>query len=359
MTGHRPRFRAGWRLASPGGIGLMTVWLSACSLIRIEDAPLDSLDPQGPFARQIDDLFWPVFWIAVGVFVLVQGALLVALVAFRDRPGRPEPRQIHGNARLEVAWTVIPALILAAVAVPTVRTIFDLTECGTDVMEVEVIGHQWWFEYRYADLGIVTANVMVIPSGREVCARLTSEDVIHSFWVPQLNGKRDQVPGQTTFLRLQADRPGEYWGQCAEFCGLSHSLMRTRVQAVTPVEFDQWVTAQQSPAVPPEKESQAAEGLDVFRARGCTQCHTVDYGPDSDLTNLVPDEAFSGPDLTHFASRHVFAGASLPEQGETYREALTRWLASPPAIKPGSYMPDLRLTQQEIDSLIAWLATLE
>lgn len=135
--------------------------------------------------------------------------------------------------------------------------------------------------------------------------------------------------------------------------------MRTRVQAVTPSEFDQWVADQQAPADPPEEGSQAAAGLEVFQARGCVQCHMVDYGPDSDLTNLVPEEAFSGPNLTHFASRRVFAGASLPQQGETYRQALSRWLADPPAVKPGSFMPNLALTQQEIDSLIAWRETLD
>ena len=201
--------------------------------------------------------------------------------------------------------------------------------------------------------------MLVIPTGVEVCALLTSEDVIHAFWVPQLNGKRDQVPGQATLLRQQADQPGEHCGQCAEFCGLSHSLIRTRVQAVTPVEFDEWVANQQAPGVPPEEGSDAAAGLEVFGARGCSQCHTVDYGPGSDLTNRVPAEAFSGPDLTHFASRRVFAGASLPKQGETLREALARWLADPPSVKPGSFMPNLALTGQEIDSLIAWLESLE
>ena len=358
VTGRRHRSRVS-RVLARGGIGLLAVGLSACSLVEVEDAPLDSLDPQGLFARKIDDLFWPVFWIAAAIFVLVQGAILVAVFVFRDRGHDQEPRQVHGSPRLEVLWTVIPAVILAAVAIPTVRTIFDLTECGEEAMTVEVIGHQWWFEYRYPEEGIETGSVLVIPIGREVCARLTSDDVIHSFWVPQLNGKRDQVPGQTTLLRLQADQPGEYWGQCAEFCGLSHSLMRTRVQAVIEAEFDEWVAGQQTPAVPPEEGSKAAAGLEVFQARGCTQCHTVDYGPDSDLTNLVPEEAFSGPDLTHFASRRVFAGASLPQQGETYREGLTRWLADPPAVKPGSFMPNLGVTQREIDSLIAWLETLE
>jgi cytochrome c oxidase subunit 2 len=342
------------------GIGLVAAsWLlTACGPLDL-DSPLDSLDPQGPFARQIDDLFWPVFWIATAIFILVQGGILAAVFLFRDRRIDREPKQVHGSTPLEVLWTVLPALILAVVAVPTVRTIFDLTECGRDAMTVEVIGHQWWFEYRYPDLGVETANVLVIPSGSEVCAHLTSEDVIHSFWVPQLNGKRDQVPGQTTFLRLQADDPGEYWGQCAEFCGLSHSLMRTRVQALSPPDFDRWVAGQKQPPPIPEPDSEAELGLRLFQSRGCTQCHTVDYGPDRTESNLVPDDAFAGPDLTHFASRRVFAGASLPTDGETYEEALRGWLADPPAIKPGSFMPNLGLSEEEINSLIAWLETLE
>lgn len=344
------------KLAGPVAIGLI---LSACSLVDIENAPLDSLEPKGPFARQIDDLFWLVFWIAAGIFVIVQAAILVSVFLFRDREGRKEARQIHGSPKLEVAWTLIPALILAAVAVPTVRTLFDLTECSKDAIPIEVIGHQWWFEYRYPDAGVETANVLVIPVGREVCLNMTSADVIHSFWVPQLNGKRDLVPGQTTFLRLQADEPGLYWGQCAEFCGLSHALMRARVRAVPPAEFDAWLAAQQRPATPPEEGTQAFDGLQIYRTKGCTQCHTVDYGPDSEFTNIVPEEAFHGPNLTHFADREVFAGSAFPYEGLPYEEALRQWLADPPKAKPGSYMPNLGLTASEIEDLIAWLRTLE
>lgn len=340
------------------GLAMLTLSLSACSFIGNEDLPLNSLDPRGPFARQIDDLFWLVFWIATVIFVLVEGALLVAVFAFRDRPGRSEPKQVHGNTKLEVAWTVIPALILAGIAIPTVRGIFDLTECGPGAMTVEVIGHQWWFEFRYPDYGVETANVMVIPADAEVCAVMTSDDVVHNFWVPQLNGKRYLIPGQETVLRLQADEPGEYWAHCAEFCGLSHSLMRARVQALSPTAFEDWAASQQTAAVEPEPGSQAGAGLQVFVNKGCTQCHTVDYGEDSTFTNIVADESFNGPDLTHFASRNVFAGAFLPNEELGYDEALTLWLADPPSMKPGSYMPNLGLTAAEIEDLVAWLKTL-
>jgi len=351
----RRRFRTSGRHLL--AFALLSTTLTACSLIE-SGSPLTTFKPAGPFARRIDDLFWPVFWIATAVFAFVELAILVVAFRFRDRPGREEPKQTHGNARLEVTWTIIPALILAGIAVPTVQTVFDLTECGSGARTIEVIGHQWWFEFQYPDEGITTANVMVIPAGEEVCAEMTSEDVIHSFWVPALNGKRDVQPGSTTFLRLQADEPGEFWSHCAEFCGLSHSLMRARVVALAPGEYDEWVAAQTATAALPADGSPAAAGLATFQAKGCTQCHTVDYGEGVAGTNIVAADAFTGPNLTHFASRNVFAGAYLPYEGLSREDALRQWLANPPKTKPGSFMPNLGLTEQEIDDLIAWLETL-
>ncbi len=248
------------------------------------------------------------------VFVLVQGAILVTVFLFRDREGAKEAKQLHGSPKLEVLWTVIPALILAGIAVPTTAAVFDLTECGSGAMEIDVIGHQWWFEYRYPDAGVATANVMVIPAGKEVCANMTSEDVIHNFWIPALNGKRYLIPGQTTQLRLQADEPGEFWGQCAEFCGLSHSMMRARVQALPPAEYEAWLAAQAETTPLPAEGTPEYAGYQVYLDKGCTRCHTVRFDTSP---NLVPDEAFSGPELTHFASRDVFAGATLPGEGQT------------------------------------------
>jgi len=334
--------------------------LGACAIIEVEENPLTTFEPAGPFAEQIDGLFWLVFWIATAVFALVMGGLILILFVFRDRhtEDAKEPKQLHGSPKLEVLWTVIPALILAAIAVPTVSSIFDLTECGPDAMEVEVIGHQWWFEYYYPDADIYTANVMVVPAGEEVCARMTSEDVLHNFWIPALNGKRYLVPGQTTELRLQADEPGEYWGHCAEFCGLSHSLMRARVQAVDRAGFDQWLAAQQLPAALPAEGEPGYEGYQLFVNKGCIRCHTVRFD-DEEASNVIVGDQFNGPDLTHFASRNVFAGALLPEEGESYDEALTRWLANPPEVKPGSFMPNLALSAQEIETLIVWLESNE
>ena len=322
-----------------------------------DDLPMNSLDPAGPIARQIDGLFWLTFWVAAAIFVVVEAAILVAVIFFRDRPSREEePKQTHGNPKLEVAWTVVPILILAVLAVPTIRAVFDLTDTSGSEMTIEVIGHQWWFEYVYPAEGITTANVLVIPEDIEVALALTSEDVIHNFWVPRLNGKRYAVPGQVTTLLLQADDPGEYWGQCGEFCGLSHSLMRARVQVMTAEGFEQWVSDQLEAANEPEPNSLAAAGQELFSSGvfttdegvsySCTQCHVI--------AGVNDQTAQAAPDLTHFASRNVFAGASLDRTAEN----VARWLANPPAIKPGSYMPNLNLSQEHITALVAYLETL-
>ena len=322
------------------------IFLSAC----IENAPLDSLSPAGPYARSIDELFWITFWIAVGVFVIVQGALLLSVFVFKEKPESPEPKQIHGNTKLEILWTVIPVLILAAIAVPTVQTIFDLAREPEDALKIEVIGHQWWFEYKYPDYGITTANVLVIPADKPVRLEMWSNDVLHNYWVPKLNGKRYLVPGQTTYLNLHADSPDEFWAQCGEYCGLSHSKMRGRVLSLSQKDFDSWVENEQKNATAFSNEdlSLAAEGQQVYLNAGCTQCHVVNGVWDVQGDRIAPN-------LTHFAVRNVFAGAAL----ENNRENLTRWLANPAEIKPGTFMPNLELTESEINALIAYLETLK
>jgi cytochrome c oxidase subunit 2 len=310
---------------------------------------MDSLKPAGPIAERIDDLWWLVFWIAVVIFVLVQGAILFAVVVFRDRKGGPEPKQIRGNNKLEVLWTAIPALILVGVAVPTVQTIFDITERPENSLQVEVIGHQWWFEYVYPGQDIVTANTLVIPAGQPIDLILKSEDVLHNFWVPQLAGKRYLISGQETYLTIEASEPGEFLGQCAEFCGLSHALMRARVIALDDAGWEQWVADQQQPAVVPAEGSLEAEGEAAFLNTGCTRCHVIE-GVWEEVSRQPP-----APDLTHFASRTHFAGASFELTSQNLRD----WLADPPAMKSGSFMPNLGLTDDEITALVAYLETLE
>lgn len=307
------------------------------------DAPLDTLDPAGPAARQITGLFWPVFWIAVAIFVLVEGAIVVFMLFFRDKEGRRLPRQVHGNTRLEVVWTAIPALILVGVGYGTVATIFNMRSQPADALQVTVTANQWWWEFEYPQLGLITANELHIPVERPVYLTLQSVDVIHSFWVPRLAGKQDVVPGRIHNLTIEASEPGVYWGQCAEFCGLSHALMRLRVFADTEEDFAAWTEAQLEPPVEPS-EDLTEQGVELFTG-ACVSCHTIQGISDTRV----------GPNLTHFASRTTFAGAILDNTPQN----LARWLRDPPAVKPGSKMPNLGLGPEDIQALVAYLESLE
>ena len=323
---------------------LFVFFISAC----IENAPMDSLSPEGPYARTIDDLFWLTFWIAVVIFIIVQGALIIAVIFFRDKEGMPEPKQIQGNHKLELLWTIIPVLILGAIAFPTVRTIFDLAKEPEGALNVELVGHQWWFEFNYPEYDITTANILVIPEGTPVRLEMWSNDVMHNFWVPKLNGKRYLVPGQKTYLNLFADNAGEYWAQCGEYCGLSHSKMRARVISLSSSDFEKWIENEQKNALKPPEGSLAAKGEEIYLNAGCTQCHVIDG-----IWDIQGDRI--APNLTHVASRHVLGGASFNNN----KEDLTAWLANPAAIKPGTFMPNLELTEEEIDALIEYLGSLK
>ena len=323
--------------------GGLLLALSACA----EKAPQDTMEPAGPVSRKILHLSEPVFLIAGIVFVLVQGLVIFAVLKFRDRPDKPgpEPEQVHGNTKLEVGWTLIPALILFSIAIPTIKTIFDLSHKPANALQVTVIGHQFWWEYRYDDLGITTANELSIVAGKPVEMTLESIDVIHSYWIPPLAGKTDVIPGRENHMSFEADKPGTYLGQCTEFCGLSHANMRARAIAYTQADFDSWVARQKSAAVTPPEGSQAAAGLALFNGKGCAGCHTV---------NGV-SQGKVGPNLTHLQSRSTFAGSMFAlNQGN-----LRTWLKNPPGVKPGSVMPDLGLTEDEITKLIAYLETLQ
>lgn len=333
-------------------LAAMAMLLGACSVTN-PDGVLDSLSPEGPIAEDLAWLYWMVFTIAAVIFVLVQGGLVYTLIKFRSRKDDDkEPKQIHGNAKLEVVWTIIPVLILAAISVPTVSRVFKYTECAPDSYPVEVIGHQWWFEFYYPEEDIWTANEMVIPTNQEVCLTMESEDVLHNFWIPKLNGKRYLVPGQETQLLMLADDEGEYYGHCAEFCGLSHARMRMRVIAVSPSDFDGWLAAQAEPAVAPAEGTLEATGLELFNSKACSGCHLIRGVNESTTHNLTA----IGPELTHFASRGSFAGSTLEAEDP---DALALWLADPPTWKPGSFMPNLALTPEEIEALEAYLRSLD
>ncbi len=372
-----------WRLAL---LAPLLLALGSCA----EKAPLDTLQPDGPEARAIDKLWDPVLLIAGLVFVLVQFGVLGVAWKFRQRKDDDGslPPQIHGNIKLELGWTILPALILAGVGGASVLTLLDLADTPEDAQEITVIGQQWWWEYRYDVDGdgeddIVTANDLVIPAGEPIKLSITSRDVIHSFWIPALNGKRDAVPGREHPLLIEADEPGVYRGQCTEFCGLSHAYMRMRVVALSPADYADWEAGQQEgAAIPPEAD--AVEGMELFRTT-CSQCHLISGDGGNEQVREEGDiegaalVAGAAPNLTHFASRGVFAGGIFDlwvdedDSGEIDTDEvggrlnvsdLEAWLRDPPGEKPMSPdqsrgMPNLNLTGEQIDALVAYLETLE
>ncbi|MCE2807282.1 MAG: cytochrome c oxidase subunit II [Actinobacteria bacterium] len=369
--------------------------------------PLTSLAPEGPSAESIQKLVIPVTAIAGIVFVLVIGAIVFITWKFRERKDSdPDefPSQIHGKTTLEIGWTILPALILAGIAVGTVMTIINLNREEPNSIKVQVAGQQWWWEYKY-DLNsdgnfdgpedITTATELVIPAGKPVQVTTTSNDVIHSFWIPGLNGKKDAVPGLYNPLKLQADEPGVFRGQCTEFCGLSHANMRMLVRAVSSSDYDAWVRNQLKDHAADPTNPVAAEGKKVWQAL-CAQCHVIKGINDAKMKETPPPlVAGVAPDLTHFMTRGTFAGsifnlyepvssdgqplpmsdvAAAGDPGAVLtggpvntatvnRVTLEAWLRNAPALKPmypqgGRGMPNLNLTEEQIDQLVAFLETL-
>ena len=319
--------------------------LSACANSSLRQ---DALDPQGPVARKEHHLILPVFAVAGLVFLLVEGLIIFSSVKYRRRSDNDSPVQVHGNVKMELTWTILPAVTLVVIGIFTVGTIVQLDRIpkGPDVLRVTVTGHRWWWEYTYPDEHVVTANELHIPTGTQVAITLHSADVIHSFWPPKLAGKIDVIPNRENHMVINADHPGIYYGQCAEFCGISHANMRLRVIAHTPADFKAWVEHNAAPPdEPAASDADAVTGKTLFRAKGCASCHTVD----GFSAGIV------GPNLTHLQQRAVFAGALFDMNDKNLR----RWLRNPPAEKPGSIMPNLNLSEQEITSLIAYLDTLK
>lgn len=320
----------------------VVILLSACGTGN----PQDTFDTRGPVAETQGNLFKVIFWIAVVVFVLVQGGIIWITLRYRRKSDDEMPKQIHGNIKLELTWTIIPTLIIIAIAIPTVRTIWDLADPPLDesVMTVEAVGHQWWFEFRYPESEIVTANELRVPVGQNVRVILQAQDVIHSFWVPVLFGKVDMVPNRDNELWFRADEPGNYYGQCAEFCGLAHALMRFRVIAQPQDEYDEWVSGMQSAPDAPAAESAESRGRTLFAAN-CSTCHTTDtYAAggyerelslqesrwDGWLADRDNSRIVSAPNLTHFGTRTTI-GAGITD---LTRETLLQWINNPGDLKP-------------------------
>ncbi len=338
-----PSFRRG-RLTGVFGLWVMAVALAAagCGLL---DSPATTLTPRSDFGWTSHRIFLQILRWDTAIFLVVQVLLLFAVFRFRERDPGTIPRQVRGSAVLELGWTVLPAVILVFIAFPTVGAIFRTQAAPPkDALRVKVIGHQWWWEFQYPDLGFTTASDVHLPAGRPVSFEITGADVIHSFWVPQLGGKRDAIPGSGTRIVLTADAPGEYYGQCAEFCGVSHANMRHLAVVETPEAFAAWVAKQKEAALTPPDGSPAAAGLAVYRLAACVGCHSVRGVSGGGM----------GPDLTHFASRKTIAGGILPNTTEN----LARWLKHPTAVKPGSLMPDQKLSDPEVAALVAYLQSL-
>jgi cytochrome c oxidase subunit 2 len=382
-----------------------TVVLAGCA----QNAPQDTWQPKGDNAQMISALDKIVFPIAGIVGVLVSVFAGYIFWKFRDK-GQAIPAQSHGKPIVEIILTIVPALILTVVGVFTFRTIMDLAETQDTEMIINVTGQQWWWEYDYpaqADQGItqpiITSGQLVIPEDTNVLLRETSRDVIHSFWIPALNGKKDAVPGRIHLLRMQADQPGIYAGQCTEFCGLSHANMRMEAIALSKEDFAKWVANQQKPYTAPAEGTLAKEGEGVF-INQCARCHQVNGIKDANGKAIIsaPDEnVYSGaaPNLTTLMTRNTFAGAMFDmvnqkcradvwdakteEFGAKYlkgvseeclnEKTLRAWLRNAPAMKPmyadptklektnGLYrgMPNLGLTEDDIDKLVAYLLTLK
>lgn len=330
------------------------LFLTGCELLT--NAPQTTFDVKGPVAEAQQNLFMLTIWVTTFILVAVASALFYAVFRFRRRAGEKDKEisaKAHGNPLVEIGLIVASILLLVIIAVPTytvaVYTYNVPEELEEDVLEVTATGYQWWWRFEYPDLGIVTANELIIPTDRAVRIQVRSQDVVHSFWVPKLGGKRDMVPNRRNNLWLLADEAGEYHGQCVEFCGTSHANMLFRVFAKEEAEFDQWVERHQAPAEKPDADL-ALEGQNLFQAKGCVQCHNV--------TGVAPGGVL-GPDLTHFSDRTTIAAALLPKTEEN----LTLWLSDPEAVKPGNLMAPAvekqNLTEAEIERLVAFLQSLK
>ncbi|HET9002945.1 MAG TPA: cytochrome c oxidase subunit II [Gemmatimonadaceae bacterium] len=388
--------------------------LAGCSADKY---PNTIFEPTTEFNREVLSIFHSLFFWSALVFVLVEVALIWVMWRYRRREGAPEPRHVHGNTTLEIAWTLIPAVILIVIAVPTVRAIFRTqAKAVPGALQVQVIGHQWWWEFRYPQYGITTANELYLPIGRTVNFELKTADVIHSFWIPRLGGKRDLVSNHTNYLWFTPDSVSEnaFNGSCNEYCGASHANMRFRAFTVTPAEFEQWTIHQKSPAVfgataapvtaaaapattpagapvtpasyigfsadklppytvptmpipdgitfTPGLTGDAARGQQIYSRSSCIGCHAIAGNPMS--------QGVIGPNLTHVGSRLTIAAGLYPND----ERHLALWIKNARVMKPGVIMPTLGkgefdpvlgttlksgLSDQEIADIVAYLHALK
>jgi cytochrome c oxidase subunit 2 len=334
------------RILALAAIALVSsLLLTSCSqsTSHIQNVP-SILDPQGPGASQAANLWWIFFGLGALIYLGVMGYLVFAIY----RKSRFQEVASNEGGHKLIVWggIVMPALVLLLLFGLTLNAMGVTIGDQAQALTIEVTGRQWWWEVNYVDHQFNTANEIHIPVGQPVEIKLRSEDVIHSFWVPQLAGKVDMNPGRANTLRLQADQIGEYWGECAEFCGTQHAKMQFVLMAESPEDFEAWLSAQSQPATQPADEM-AQRGMEVFLGSTCIYCHTV---RGTHATGEL------GPDLTHLASRRTLGAGSVPNTAGN----LAGWVADPHGIKPGNLMPATRnLTSEDFQALLAYLQTLE
>jgi cytochrome c oxidase subunit 2 len=308
--------------------------------------------PESTPAHVISHLAGFVLVITGAIFVVVAGLLLYVVVRFRRRPDDDgaEPPQVYGSGPVETAWTTVPFLIVVVLSLTTARVIQQVQDARkpASALDVQVIGHQWWWEIRYPKLGIITANELHVPVSQSqertpTFIDLRSVDVVHSFWVPRLMGKIDLVPNKDNSMWIEPERPGLFVGQCGTYCGTQHAWMLLRVYADTPGDFQRWVAQQRKPA---EDNPAVAAGRQVFERTACINCHAVN--------GTVGNGKF-GPDLTHLMSRATLAAGAMTNSPETLRA----WIKAPDHFKPGVLMPAMNLNDNDLDKLVAYLTTLK
>ncbi len=317
----------------------------SCSSLNLPLAWLPVFDPASPQAESIRHLFITVLVLCALIFVSVVGLIVIAVLRFRAKDSSIPEREF-GHKRVEIAWTVGPALVVFWLAVITYKLVLTIEHVPKHAPEpgepdLVIVGHQWWWEARYPQSGVVAANEIHIPTGRRFRVKLQSADVVHSFWVPKLARKIDAIPGKDNFIALQANRAGTYQGWCTEFCGVQHAWMKFIVVAQEPSRFAQWEQQQLRPLAA-SRAQPALDGEKLFFAQTCANCHSI-RGTDASAT--------AGPDLTHLSSRSILAAGASTNS----RESLTRWLRDPQTIKPGCKMPDFKFTDEQVDQLVAYL----
>ncbi len=339
----------GARVLLAGTRWKLAVGVIAASLLSGCTAPLDMLDPRGPRAARVADLWWFMFWLGLAVYVVVLVLLFYAVWRAWRRRAQPEARPRLGQILVWGGGIIVPIIVLLATLIYTIRIGAEVAAPPKPTeLTIEVIGHMFWWEVHYPDQEIMTANEIHIPVGQPVEIQLTSVDVIHSFWVPQLHGKIDLNPWMSTSMWIQADEPGVYRGECAEFCGVQHARMAFQVVAQPPEEFAAWLEQQRQPA-PQPTDPRLLRGQAIFIDAGCAQCHRIE-GVTASTISGTP-----GPDLTHIGSRRTLAAATL----ENTRGNLAAWIVDPQAIKPGNNMPPTNLNSEDLLALLTYLESLE